>query len=681
MSSFWLDFFQSRGTKIQVPRDRTPNDQGWINFPCVLHTHPTIDTGEHGSINVRWGAYRCWNADCRRAYNALLNRPTELATLAPWEWLVLQEGLPQREAIQIVEHRRLISMEEGVEELQHDDEGFTKIYAPLPQTIVEQMSEWQSNLSESLPIVHEYMRSRGLAFETLKRIGAGVVKGDDPSGVEDELVLPYTVNGQLVGIRRRLYNNTKRMVKNSYTTLFNLDALLTTNSRTAVIVEGETDTLYMQQAFWQRGQDIPVFGIPGVHFAHEWARHLQKFQRVIAIPQTDRAALTFVRELEGAFKDRLEVVTLPWDGFMLGKDIVDFCSYKPVETVINLLGLTSEDLEPLPRILTHKELIDASEKDVPWLIPELIERGTKTLLVGAPKTYKTWLALQLANTVINCEPFLGIPMWTPENPGKVLIVEEEGSLFRLGQRVALVFGSSELDGLHVIHRQGVRLDDVDSFRQLRQDVLSIRPDLVIFDPYASLHLQDENTVEGTMRVVGAFDTILRVLPSCAIVIIHHTPKASTGARGSGALLGAVDLQIEVLAKDAKDPRTGEKLRTVEFNLLGRDLREDQLPTLKFKFDPESGRHKKLDFVVVRTGSERTKQETVLSALRREPGRIFSIPETAAESGVEWSTVRDALVRLERQGLVVKVEVQGSRRNHYQYNGPEEIEDDGEDCET
>lgn len=577
----WKAFYE---LYLEAHLGRT-NEQGWINIACALPTHGKPDRDDHGAVNVDSGNYRCMKPSCMSGALSKLGKPTTSQIITPSEFLKLTKGWDEWTAETIVNEYRLehlTAKKNG--QYDHDDSGFSKTFSVLPKSVVEDLKSAQVALKPDLDIVYEYCQSRGIKFETLQAAGAGYF--EDYNGKE-YIALPYWAGRQLVGVRLRGWHGTnKRTIKNSSFTLFGSDLLLASSSRTAVVVEGETDTLCLRQALTEQGfADVPVVGVPGVGFRLEWSRHFANFSRIIAVPQSDRPSqVILLNNLREAFPRKLEIVQLPWPPHIFGgNDVSDFLRAEEdhAQRLVELLGLSVDDIEPVPYLSDEKRLFELSGQKPDWLIPDLIERGTKTLIVGEPKSYKTWVALNLAWSVISGDAFMGNPDWHPVQSGlQVMLVEEEGSPYRLAERVSKVWGGKLTGKFHAIHRQGVKLDDIESFSILRQEVLRVRPDLLIFDPYASLHLQDENTVQGTMLVQDALNTILRALPSVAIVTLHHTPKEATGPRGSGALWGASDVLIKIARRE-----TG----IIEFQTRERDLPDEREGGIEFLFDAITGR--------------------------------------------------------------------------------------------
>jgi predicted transcriptional regulator len=73
--------------------------------------------------------------------------------------------------------------------------------------------------------------------------------------------------------------------------------------------------------------------------------------------------------------------------------------------------------------------------------------------------------------------------------------------------------------------------------------------LIIFDTYARcMPGGDENSAKDTGLVIRHIASLQRSLKA-AVALVHHSNRAETGERGSGALRGAADMMIEVSASD------------------------------------------------------------------------------------------------------------------------------------
>jgi len=185
----------------------------------------------------------------------------------------------------------------------------------------------------------------------------------------------------------------------------------------------------------------------------------------------------------------------------------------------------------------------------------------------------------------------------------------------------------------------------------------------LFDPYASIHTQDENTVQGAIVVQDALNEILRALPSTAIVVLHHTPKGGDGPRGSGALWGAGDVMLRVSKLDP-----GRVLLRID----ERDLPDETEGGLEFVMDGATGRFSPAEQFNI------SPQAKTKLAIETGSGAIAAVKEYLDVRN-EWATLNDImtacnltanpvrkhLLALQREGLVI-VHGTGSRSDPKEY---------------
>jgi hypothetical protein len=313
-------------------------------------------------------------------------------------------------------------------------------------------------------------------------------------------------------------------------------------------------------------------------------------------------------------------------------------------TLLELLGLSEDDYEAPPYVLTGTDLVRLASQEIPWLVENLIERGTKVIMTGPPKSYKTWLVLQMADSLANGTPCLGRDEWQIPVQGKVLLIEEEGSPNRLGKRWAGLSSNPYTENFRVIHRQNTRLDQETSLQLLRREIARFKPDLIIFDPYASIHGQDENTVQGTMLIMNVVDSFIRMRPTASVLIVHHTGKGGPGPRGSSSLWGAMDLQIEIFRPEITKPEIVVWPR-------GRDLSDDQSMGIGFEFDRENMRLRCTELRVRDISKGVIGREKVCEVMSQYAEDWQQLPEIAQKANVAPDTTRWHLGELVKEGRI------------------------------
>lgn len=172
---------------------------------------------------------------------------------------------------------------------------------------------------------------------------------------------------------------------------------------------------------------------------------------------------------------------------------------------------------------------------------ELLYRPSVAAIYGPPGGGKTHMAIALACAVATGAGWLG----HITRPGRVLYVAAEG-VGGIGARVAAWcehYGRDDLDRLSWLPMATNlgNAETVDALVEIAPDF-----DVIIFDTLARCSVgSEENSAKDMGIIVAALD---RIRDACGglVLIVHHTGKDVTrGARGSNALLGALDTELLV----------------------------------------------------------------------------------------------------------------------------------------
>jgi hypothetical protein len=175
-----------------------------------------------------------------------------------------------------------------------------------------------------------------------------------------------------------------------------------------------------------------------------------------------------------------------------------------------------------------------------WLLADLFLVGAAGILGGAPKTGKSFFALELAVAVASATPAAG--RFAVAAPGPVLLCAAEDPPAVVVQRLAALAAAREqaLASLpvEVIVEPGVRLPD--GLDRLAATVARAAPRLLVLDPLIRLHRADENSAAEMAVILDGLRTLARAT-ACAILLVHHTRKAPAGAIAGHGLRGSSDL--------------------------------------------------------------------------------------------------------------------------------------------
>lgn len=233
---------------------------------------------------------------------------------------------------------------------------------------------------------------------------------------------------------------------------------------------------------------------------------------------------------------------------------------------------STELTEPLS--VVQVAAVETGSEGPSWLVEGLWEQEGVGILGGAPKSCKSWLALDLAFSVATGTPALG--KYEVGAPGPVLVFAAEDHPARVRGRLegfaAHRRESLERTPLHLIVESALRLDTTRDQRRLTEAIGKYRPRLLVLDPFVRLHRIDENSAQEVSRVLAYLRELQRQ-HRVAILVVHHSRKAGANGeqvglslRGSGDFhawgesnlylrrrRGALELAVEQRNAAAREP--------------------------------------------------------------------------------------------------------------------------------
>lgn len=177
-----------------------------------------------------------------------------------------------------------------------------------------------------------------------------------------------------------------------------------------------------------------------------------------------------------------------------------------------------------------------------WLVDRLWARSGVGILGGTPKSFKTWLGLEIATAVATATPCLG--RFDVRAPGPVLIYLAEDGLGTVRERLDALARArhralGDLD-MRVITAPTLRLDRADDMRRLAATVRDVQPRLLVLDPLVRLHGADENNATEIATILSRLRVLQRHY-DVAVLVVHHTRKQGSGRQHGQALRGSGDL--------------------------------------------------------------------------------------------------------------------------------------------
>ena len=194
----------------------------------------------------------------------------------------------------------------------------------------------------------------------------------------------------------------------------------------------------------------------------------------------------------------------------------------------------------LPLRRAHQ--LETRGDDHRWLIESLWSDQAVGIVGGAPKSCKSFCALDMAVSVASGAPCLG--RFRPLQTGRVLLFAAEDPLGLVRERLDGIARASghalERLEIFVITVPKLRLDVEDDRVKLLETVEKVKPKLLVLDPFVRLHSGDENNVAEVAPVLDYLRNLQRRL-GCCVLLVHHARKHTGGLRGGQALRGSSEL--------------------------------------------------------------------------------------------------------------------------------------------
>lgn len=189
-----------------------------------------------------------------------------------------------------------------------------------------------------------------------------------------------------------------------------------------------------------------------------------------------------------------------------------------------------------------------------WLVKGLIPQRSFGVLYGAPDSFKSFTAIDIACSIATGEKYKG----NTTKKGAVIYIAAEGQqgaakrvkaweLKNNQQAKSLWTLGSSLSLSTPAHRK----DLIEMIKQLEEQEKT-KVELIVVDTLARCMDGDENSSNDMSEFVNACDS-LREATDSSILCVHHSGKdVNKGARGSNTLLAAVDYEFKMLRSKTKN---------------------------------------------------------------------------------------------------------------------------------
>lgn len=245
------------------------------------------------------------------------------------------------------------------------------------------------------------------------------------------------------------------------------------------------------------------------------------------------------------------------------------------------------------QVESYNDMMSSPEEFKGWLVKGFWGRRSHGIVAGMPKCFKSTLVHDLVVSVASGTPFLN--KYPVEDPGPVLVIQNENSGYIMKDRTQKVIHQRGLDGwarkksrhkvrvcfpedlpITFINQQGFTLNNEDHRRQVEKLVQEIQPVLVVFDP---LYLMFEGDLNSSQELNPILNWLLKLKKEydTSVMLVHHYNKGSGqgngaslrgGARMAGSIMlyGWVESAWYLTKTEEQTPATpqGDNTLTIDF---------------------------------------------------------------------------------------------------------------------
>jgi hypothetical protein len=322
-----------------------------------------------------------------------------------------------------------------------------------------------------------------------------------------------------------------------------------------------------------------------------------------------------------------------------------------------------------------------------WLVEDSWVDQTVGFVSGRAKSYKTWIALDLALSILSGRPFLN--KFPVGRTGPVVLVQEEDPAAVLQERIKLIGSHKGMMPtaayypsdhklkleypeypLHTINLQGFSLSNAEKVVQVRQLIAEVNPVLVILDPLVVM-LGNIDEYRAT-EVSGMLQTVKfwREEFGCSVAVVHHwnKTKAEEGERGGQHMYGSFAFHAWLESALHVSPVIDDQEDRIDTVLIEREFKAaPSKRVLKVKFAIDSV--KKFSYEPILEQSIESPLSLKLMDLVIQGGAMTT-NELVAASGYSRPRVSEAMAALVRAGKI-RTERGGGRGHISKYLPPGE----------
>lgn len=244
----------------------------------------------------------------------------------------------------------------------------------------------------------------------------------------------------------------------------------------------------------------------------------------------------------------------------------------------------------VPQLLLSLRELEAASAAVTWAIKHVLPGNSVGMMFGAPGTFKSFIALDMALHIAHGMPWMG----RKTTQGPVIYIAAEGGT-GLWRRIKAWHQARGMDwkkaDLYVVP-VAVALRTSAKLVVEAAKAAGVLPVVVIVDTLSQTFTGEENSANDIADYLRALGLAFRALWTCAVMVIHHSGHSATERpRGSSAIQGNTDFLFGVF-RDEKEliatvtcerQKDGELFKDEPFELtpmvLGKDADGDPITSL------------------------------------------------------------------------------------------------------
>jgi hypothetical protein len=326
--------------------------------------------------------------------------------------------------------------------------------------------------------------------------------------------------------------------------LYRLPALIT--CQVAMITEGEKDADALMALPWSslaNGKPAPIVSAtcnfdgagPG-----KWKDAYSPYfagRMVVIFQDNDDAGRLHAAEVAASVERyAFSVKVLSFPDLAEHGDVSNYLETHTLKDLMELVRQTAHwkapQREEIKPFLVPPSQILKGDPELDWLVPGVIHRGSKGLIVASPKAGKSMIALDLGVALACRQSWLGQPCLS--RPVKTAIISREDGPGLTKKRVGQFARARNVDmqtldeWLRFNTYEQKRSFSIESDADIEEIVKWLKQEAIefcIFDVLNILHGADENSNTAMTQVMKRFDTI-KAESGADIAIIHHDKKDS-----------------------------------------------------------------------------------------------------------------------------------------------------------